>query len=261
MKARWPEMALSVLFALAVGCASKSRPGDADIVSSFNRYYLDGVGASGRIHDNRFLGVQTLQTPTDMWMLQEILVEVRPDLVIETGTYKGGSALYFALLLEQINPEAKVITIDRNALLDGTVADLPEPIRAQVKALAQRRIEFIQSNSVAPELIAQLAARAKDKRVLVALDSCHAVEHVARELELYSPLVSKGSYLVVNDTRHDDDPKWLKKWAGCSGYERAGGPGLAVDEFLQSHSDFQADRDRERFLLTWYPRGYLRRVR
>jgi len=258
---RWVQAALAAHLALAASCASTTGHTDPDIVRSFNHYYLAGPGADERILGPRFLGVQTIQTPADLWMLQEILAEVRPDLVIETGTHKGGGSLFFALVLEQVNPEGKVVTIDINPQLDATAEQLPEPMRGQVKALAQRRIEVIRANSVDKGVVQSLAARAKGKTVLVTLDSCHAVEHVERELQLYAPLVSKGSYLVVQDTRHDDDPAFVKKWCGCDGYHRVGGAGLAVDEFLRGNSDFQADRTRERFLLTWYPRGYLRRVR
>ncbi|MBN2573399.1 MAG: class I SAM-dependent methyltransferase [Deltaproteobacteria bacterium] len=250
-----------VLAALSVRCKEKPAPAGRDIVHSFNHYYLAGPGMAERIFGTKFLGIQTIQAPSDMWMMQEILAEVQPDLVIETGTYKGGSSLYFALLFEQINPNGKVVTIDIRPQLDASIAQLPEPRRAQLKALAERRIEVIEGSSVDPKLVESLAARAKGKKVLVTLDSCHAVEHVERELQLYAPLVSKGSYLVVQDTRHDDDPTFVAKWSRCEGYKRIGGPGLAVDEFLRNNTDFQVDRMRERFLLTWYPRGYLKRVR
>jgi len=265
MIARWMAAALTVSLLCPASCSPKGKrtaaPADCDPVASFNRHYLAGDGAEARIFGGRFLGVQTIQTPTDMWMIQEILTEVRPDLVIETGTYKGGASLFFAVVLEQLNPQAKVITIDIEPRLDESVAQLPEPMREQVRALAQRRIEVIEGNSVDSAIVQTLAARAKGKVVLVTLDSCHAVEHVARELQLYGPLVSKGSYLIVQDTRHDDDPVWVRRWSVCPGYQRAGGPGLAVDEFLRGNADFQVDRGRERLLLTWNPRGYLRRVR
>jgi cephalosporin hydroxylase len=246
---------------LAFGCSRDRKPASDDIASSFNRYYLEGPGAAKRIFGGKYLGVPLIQTPTDLWAFQELLTEIQPDFVIETGTYKGGTTLYFATLLDQLNPESKVITIDIEPQFAKPIEALAPALRQRVNALWQRRVEFIQSNSVDPKLIESLAARVKGKTVLVTLDSCHNVGHVLRELQLYAPLVSKGSYLVVQDTRHDDDPEWVKRWATCSGYDRVGGPGLAVDEFLRSNSDFKVDRERERFLLTWYPRGYLKRVR
>jgi cephalosporin hydroxylase len=261
MTAGWLRVVVSSSLLLGLGQCSKPKSPDDALVTSFNRYYLEGPGARKRVFDSKFLGVSLIQAPTDMWMFQEIITEVRPDLVIETGTANGGSAVFFAALLEQVNPEGKVITIDIKPMLDASIQKLASPLREQVDALAKRRIEVIRSNSVEPSLIESLAARAKGKTVLVTLDSSHCVDHVANELKLYSPLVSKGSYLVVQDTRLDDDPDWVKKWTGCPEGHHLGGPTEAVKEFLQSHSEFQVDRERERFLLTWYPGGYLKRIR
>ena len=236
---------------------------DPDAISlDFARYYSDGPGADERVFGLRFLGLPIVQNPMDLFIYQEILAEVRPDFVIEAGTYSGGSALYFALLLEQLRPQARVIAIDLRPRVQEYLEEIrPPAIRERVRAIFARRIEVVTSDSTAPELGAELAQRTRGAKVLVTLDSCHNVDHVKKELELYAPLVSVGSYLIVQDTLADRRPEWLERIATCPGYERVGGPGLAVQEFLDGHPEFKVDRSREKLLITWNPSGYLKRVR
>jgi cephalosporin hydroxylase len=180
---------------------------------------------------NRFLGVSTLQNPLDAWIIQEIICEVAPDFIVETGTYHGGSAALWALLLEQVNPQGRVITID--------IEDQREPA-AIALSISQRRVDFLLGSSTDPAIVAEVERRVRGK-VLVILDSLHSKEHVAGELRAYAPLVSVGSYVIVQDTPV--------------------GPIDAIDEFLATDGRFEADRDRERFGLTNTVRGYLRRIR
>lgn len=252
----------AALCGIACGEAEPSQL-DPDAISlDFARYYSDGPGAEERVFGLRFLGMPIVQNPMDLFVYQEILSEVRPDLVIESGTYAGGTALYFAVLLEQLRPQARVIAIDlRPRVQEHIDAIRPAAIRDRVRNLFARRIEVVTSNSVAPELGALLAERARGKQVLVTLDSCHNVDHVRRELELYAPLVSVGSYLIVQDTLTDRRPEWVERIATCPCYDRVGGPGLAVQEFLDVHPEFQVDRKREKLVITWNPSGYLKRVR
>ncbi len=102
----------------------------------------------------------------------------------------------------------------------------------------------------------QISSIGDDSRVLIILDSLHTRENVARELELYAPFVSKGSYLIVNDTH-------LERWYAPSGDENVpyGGAGLAVSDFLASNDAFQVDERRDRFLISCAPGGFLKRVR
>jgi cephalosporin hydroxylase len=181
---------------------------------------------------NRFLGVSTLQNPSDAWIIMEIMHEVKPDLMVETGTYHGGSAALWAIILEHINPDGRVITIDIEDQRDRRAIELP---------ISKRRVDFLLGSSTDPEIVAEVHRRAEGKRVLVVLDSLHSKEHVAAELKAYAPLVPVGSYVIVQDTPV--------------------GPLPAIDEFLAANDSFVADRARERYPDTNTVRGYLRRVR
>ena len=184
------------------------------------------------VFQNKFLGIPTVQTPSDAWIVMEILYEVKPDLIIEAGTYKGGSAVLWAIILEHINPDGRVITIDIEDQRERGAVEIP---------IARERIDFLLGGSTDPEIVAEVHRRARGKRVLVLLDSLHSKEHVAAELEAYAPLVPIGSYVIVQDTLV--------------------GPIRAIDEFLESNDTFIADRTRERYPDTNSVRGYLRRVR
>jgi cephalosporin hydroxylase len=191
-----------------------------------------------------WLGIPVIKTPSDMWMMQQVISEVRPDFIIEAGTFFGGSALYFAHVLDGLElPEAKVITID---IQDRT---------SEVSKLAlwQRRVQFVHGSSTAPEVVEQVSEGVAGKKVLVVLDSSHAKPHVLGELAAYAPLVSPGSYVVVEDTSLDGMP--LQPSLGA-------GPMAAVEEFLESElgTKFEPDLSREAFLLTFHPGGWLRRV-
>lgn len=192
--------------------------------------------------ENRWLGIHTEQNPNDVWVTQEILHEVRPDFVVETGTRFGGSAALWATLLQQINPQARVITID----IEDQVTD------ARRLPVVQRSVDFLVGSSTAPEIVAQVQQRVKGKRTVVILDSDHSRDHVFKEMQLYAPIVSTGSYLIVQDTNVNGHPM-LPAFGP--------GPWEAVEAFLPDHPEFQVDSTRERLLFTMHPRGYLKRVR
>jgi cephalosporin hydroxylase len=175
------------------------------------------------------------KNPMDLWVYQEIVHEVKPDVIVETGTYKGGSALYFAHLLDALG-KGRVVTIDIEAF----------PGRP-----SHTRIDYLIGSSVDQKTVADVARRIPPGgTVMVSLDALHTRDHVLQELKLYAPLVTRGSYLVVDDTDFNGHPI-LPKFGP--------GPWEAVEEFLRSHAEFQPDRAREKFKLTWNPRGYLRR--
>lgn len=227
-----------VLFFAVSRLAAATRNEDDETIRRFNEIYWE----RHRSLDTSFLGVEVLQNPADQWMMQQIIAEVRPDFIIETGTHEGGTALYYAAVLEQVNPSGRVITVD--------VRDDHED--AARHRVFQERVHFIHGDSVSPEVISEIKAMVSGHRVLVTLDSLHQKGHVLEEMRLYSGFVSEGSYLVVQDTIIDKYPVMP---------EFGPGPMAAVREFLENDDRFEVDLSRERFLLTYYPSGYLKRVR
>jgi cephalosporin hydroxylase len=191
-----------------------------------------------------WLGIPVLKTPSDMWMMQQLIAEVRPDFIIEAGTSFGGSSLYFSHILEGLGLDhAKVITID---VQDMTAEASKHP-------LWKKHVDFIYGSSVDPSIISMIGEQVKGATVMVVLDSNHAQHHVAQELTAYSPLVSPGSYIVAEDTALDGIPL-------APGYR---GPMGAVEEFLESDAGaaFEPDTAREAYLVTFHPGGWLRRTR
>jgi len=182
------------------------------------------------------MGVQILKCPFDVWMYQEIIYETRPDLIIETGTFNGGSAFFLAHMLDLIQT-GNIITIDVN--------DVPgRPTHP--------RITYVSGSSTDERIIRKVKRKAAEaQRVMVILDSDHSESHVSTELDLYADLVSPGCYLIIEDTNINGHP--IGKTFGP-------GPMEAARTFLASRHDFKVDRDRERLHLTFNPQGYLRRM-
>lgn len=196
-----------------------------------------------RIHRATYwAGVPIQQVPTDMWMIQEILFEIRPDFLIETGTLKGGSSLYYAAVLQGLDLPTKVITVDIADQLDRSLA-FP---------VFRSRVIPVIGDSVAPDTLRRIDALVQGRPALVLLDSYHRKDHVLRELRLYAQFVPVGGYMIVFDTDLNGHPV-------SSDY--GPGPMEAVEEFLASDDRFVADASREKFLLTMCPNGYLKRVK
>jgi cephalosporin hydroxylase len=205
----------------------------------FHRVFYD---APDTWKANRWLGVSAVQNPNDAWITQEIISEVKPDFVVETGTFHGGSALIWATLLEQVNPTARVITVD---IEDHTA-------EARKVPLFQRKVDFLLGSSTAPEIVSEITRRVQGRKVVVILDSDHHQPHVLRELRAYAPLVPVNSYLIVQDSNVHGHPVRP---------EVSRGPFEAIQEFLATDKRFEVDRQKERLLLTFNPSGYLKRVR
>ena len=195
-------------------------------------------------HHNSWLGVEMLQYPADLMTYQQLIVEVQPDVVIETGTLSGGLSLYLASILEAMSPTAKLVTIDiDDSGWKQTLADhsLRKPLLD--------RIHFIAGDSVGRDTWGKITPHARDKKVLVILDSLHSRSHVLRELNLYSQLVPVGSYIIVNDT-HLDGTEWVKSGRG---------PYAAVKEFVAEHPEFEIIQ--QRFMVSCLHQGILKRTR
>jgi cephalosporin hydroxylase len=209
------------------------------VVNRFNELWYSS-GTTWR--DNRWMGIPTLQNPMDVWIIQELLVETKPDFVVEAGSYHGGSAAIWAMVLEQVNPKGRVITID--------IEDMMK--EARDLQIVRERVDFLLGSSTAPEIVADVARRVKGRSVLLVLDSLHTKDHVLNELRLYSPLVQPGGYVVVQDTHTNGHP--VAPDFGPGPYE-------AVEEFLKGNPNFAVDRTRERLLSTCSPNGYLKRLK
>lgn len=202
--------------------------------SEYFRWYYDH-GVWKRQH---YRGVRILKVPTDLWNYQEIFTERRIEWVVETGTLHGGSALFFADLLELAGAPGKVITIDVS--------------HGVLQAPAHPRIEFVLANSAAEEAarrVSQLLPRQRGALFMI-LDSDHTKAHVLRELELLTPLLRRGDYLVVEDTCVNGHPVRP---------EFGPGPMEALEDFLARNAGvFILDREREgKFGYTAAPSGYL----
>jgi cephalosporin hydroxylase len=206
------------------------------VVDGFHQLYYETGEAGGTWKNTTWLGVPTWKVPLDLWIYQELLHELRPDLIVETGTAHGGSALYLATLCETLG-RGEVVSIDI-----GHWPDRP----------SHQRLSYLTASSTDPEVVARVAERAEGAGcVLVVLDSDHSRDHVLGELRAYADLVTPGSYLVVEDTNVNGHPV----------FEAFGpGPMEAVQDFLKERDDFQADPAREKFFLTFNPGGWLRKL-
>lgn len=176
-------------------------------------------------------GHQVAKCPMDLWIYQEILVATKPDLLIETGTCIGGSAYFFASIMDLIQ-HGMVLTIDKDVY----------PNQPQ-----HPRISYVVGSSIDRAIIQGAERTAAGLRTMVVLDSLHTIEQVCAELANYAPLVSPGCYLVVEDTGVDES------W-GIPAAHRA------VQSYINMHPEFVIDRDCERHLLTLNPGGWLKRV-
>src|SRR3989344_4169389 len=196
---------------------------------------LDFIMLSGKSkysYNFDWLGIPIIQYPQDIVAMQEIVWKVKPDLIIETGIARGGSMIFYASMLELLGR--------------GTVLGIDVDIRAHnrreiEKPPMYKRIKMIEGSSTDERTLAQDRSTAKrHKRVLVCLDSLHTGAHVLKELELYAPLVSKGSYCVVFDTLIEELPRtfWKNRPWG-----KGDNPKTAVDSFLRKNKNFVVDKE------------------
>jgi len=201
--------------------------------------YLISLGEKRLLNTVTWLGVPMNKLPNDAFIIQEIIYEINPDYIIETGTGFGGSALFYASILKSINSNGLVITID---------------IKEYREKLEFSNILYMHGSSVSLEIMNELdfLIKGKNKKVLVLLDSEHKKNHVLQELNFYSSLVSIGSYIIVEDTHVNGNPVIWK---------RGEGPLEAVEEFLKINKNFEPDVNRERLIMTCNPKGWLRKIK
>ena len=198
-----------------------------------------------------WMGRPIIQYPQDMIAMQEIIWELKPDLIIETGIAHGGSLIYYASILELIG-HGQVIGVD---------IDIRKHNKTEIEKHPMfKRISMIEGSSLDPVVIEKVAAVAEGKTtVLVTLDSNHTHEHVLEELKLYAPFVTKDSYLVAFDTIVEDLPN---DYMPGRPWSQGNNPKTAVREFLKTHVEFEIDnRIDNKLLISVGPEGYLRRTK
>lgn len=197
-------------------------------------YYYAGLWRT-----TTWMGVRTWKCPLDLWVYQEIVAETRPTLIIECGTAYGGTSLFLANLFDHIG-DGRVVSID---------------IAKRSPLPSHPRVEYLHGSSTDAATLDTVRQRVRpDDRVMVILDSLHSRDHVLAELRAYWGMVSPSCYLIVEDSNINGHPVYTD-------YEPDAGPGPfeAVEEFLAENDRFEVDPSRERYLMTFNPRGYLRR--
>jgi cephalosporin hydroxylase len=198
-----------------------------------------------------WMGRPIIQYPQDMIAMQELIWEIKPDLIIETGIAHGGSIIFYASLLELIG-KGEVLGID---------IDIREHNKKKIEEHPMcKRIHMLEGSSITEEMIERVKPFTEDKQsIMVCLDSNHTHEHVLAELNLYSPFVTKGSYIVVFDTIVEDLPE---RYLPNRYWSIGNNPKTAVYEFLKSNKDFEIDKTmNNKLLISVNPDGYLKRIR
>lgn len=239
---------------------------DRDL-QALSRTWIKDSGPYGYTYNFSWLGTPIVQLPQDIVAMQELIWQVKPDLIIETGIAHGGSLVMSASMLALLD--------HCDALANGQLLDPARPkrrvlgldidIRAHNRAAIEAhpmasRIDMIQGSSISTSVIAAVRERAKGiKSVLVCLDSDHTHDHVLAELNAYAPLVTPGSYCVVFDTLIED--RLAGSFPGRA-WDKGNNPKTAVWEYLKTHPEFEIDKDiPTKLLITVAPDGYLKRVR
>jgi cephalosporin hydroxylase len=223
--------------------------GDDVDLKALSQIWMQETAKHRYTYNFTWLGRPIIQFPQDMVALQELIWQTRPDVVIETGIAHGGSLIFWASMLELLGGDGRVVGVD---------IEIRDHNRREIELhpLA-RRITMIEGSSTDSAVVDRIRESiGPDDRVMVILDSNHTHDHVLRELQLYSPLVSNGNYLVVFDTVIDDMPDDAFP-------DRPWGPGnnpkTAVREFLRSNDRFVVDHEIEnKLMITVAPEGYLR---
>lgn len=231
------------------------------------RDWINRANALKYSYHFEWLGRPIIQYPQDIVAMQELIWRIKPDLIIETGIAHGGSLIFSASMLAQLDMCDAIeagTTFDpkrSSRLVIGLDIDIRSHNKAAINAHPMAsRIKMFQGSSVDPKIVAEVKKIAADyKRILVCLDSNHTHEHSLAELEAFAPLVTPDSYCVVFDTIIEDLPE-----DGFSNrpWGRGDNPKTAVWEYLKSHPEFVIDKSiDQKLLITVAPDGYLKRCR
>jgi cephalosporin hydroxylase len=244
-----------------------SKMGADDAIKNEAISFVERTAKYGYSYNFEWMGRPIIQFPQDMVAMHELVWKIKPDLIIEAGIAHGGSLIFSASQLAQIDlcdaieagttldpkkSKRKVLGIDIDIRAHNSTAIEAHPMAS--------RIQMIQGSSIDPDIITQVKAVAANySRVLVCLDSNHTHEHVLAELQAYASLVSIGSYCVVFDTLIEDMPADMfpdRPWGSGNN------PKTAVWEYLKTHPEFEIDKNiQNKLLITVAPDGYLKRVK
>ena len=221
-------------------------------LQSAAKQFNDASNSAQYSYNFSWMGRPVIQYPQDMLAMQEIIWNIQPDLIIETGIAHGGSLIYYASLLELIG-KGEILGID---------IDIRAHNRKEIENHKMfKRIKMIQGSSIAEETVEKVKKYAQGKqKMIVVLDSNHTHDHVLRELELYSPFVSPGSYIVVFDTIVEDLPEGY--FSESRPWGIGNNPKTAVFEFLKTNENFVVDEMIDnKLLISVAPKGYLKRIK
>lgn len=226
--------------------------GNNDELQAAAKAFNDASNKNQYSYNFSWMGRPIIQYPQDMIAMQELIWELKPDLIIETGIAHGGSLIFYASLMELIG-KGEVLGID---------IDIRAHNRKEIEAHPMmKRITMLEGSAVSEEIAAQVRKVAEGKQtVMVLLDSNHTHDHVLRELELYAPLVTPGSYCVVFDTIVEKLPenyfKESRPWSVGNN------PLTAVHEYLKTDDRFVIDSAIDnKLLISVAPSGYLKRIK
>lgn len=209
---------------------------EKDVIESFHRLYYNAHLFGRAWVNTSWLGIPALKCPLDLWVYQEIIYELKPDVIIESGTAGGGSAFFLATICDLVG-HGKIITID---------------IEDKEGRPEHERITYLLGSSTSEAIVEKVRSLIReDEEIMVILDSDHSKGHVLNELRMYSFFVTKGNYLIVEDSNLNGYPVVP---------DFGPGPMEAIEDFLQENKDFVVDGDKEHHYLTFNPRGYLRKV-
>lgn len=246
---------------------SISTMGKDEDLQALSRIWARHISPLRYSHNFSWLGRPIIQLPQDTVALQELIWEIKPDLIIETGIAHGGSLILSASMMalldmcDAIQTGTTLNLRESRRKVIGVDIDIRSHNRSAIETHPMAsRIQMIQGSSIAPEVIEQVRQVAKNyQRILVCLDSNHTYAHVLAELQAYAPLVTLDSYCVVMDTLVEDMPADMFP-------DRPWGPGnnpkTAVWEYLKTHPELEIDKSiQHKLLITVAPDGYLRRVR
>ena len=231
------------------------RLGTPEAFAILSRLWLRAGWDSKYVYSFTWLGRPIIQLPDDMVRIQEVIYSVKPDVIIETGVAHGGSLVFYASLCKAME-NGRVIGID---------IEIRPPNRRALEAHPLFPfITLIEGSSIAAPVVEQVEQQVKtDDRTLILLDSCHTKEHVLAELEAYSPLVTKGSYIVAMDGIMGDlagAPRTESDWTWNN-------PRSAALEFVAAHPDFMIEEPKFLFnegaiteRVTYWPSAFIKRI-